>query len=148
MNKGNEILLSVIYLLGEVWGRTYLQKLLFLLNTELFDNTLFSFTGYKYGPFSIEINTAITGFLKENIVMGHEEQTKTSTTAYRYTLTRKGKKLAKRILKEKLSNDERCALVAYTSRFETYTPTDLLLFVYKKYPEYTRYSIFNKPPGC
>ena len=144
MNKGNEVLLAVMYLLGEVWGRTYLQKLLFLLNTEIFDNTLFTFASYKYGPFSIDINTAITGFLKENLMKEHEEQTKSSTIAYRYTLTRKGKQVAKQIFQQNLSNDEQRALKEYTNRFETFTPTDLLLYVYKKYPEFTRYSIFNK----
>lgn len=146
MNKGNEVLLSTLYLLGEVWGRTYLQKLLFLLNTELFDDTLFSFTGYKYGPFSNEINMAISNFLRENLMKEHEEQTKRSTIAYRYTLTRKGKKIAKQIFQQNLSCEEQRALKEYTHRFETFTPTDLLLFVYKKYPEFTRYSIFNKYP--
>ena len=74
----------------------------------------------------------------------HEEQTRNLTIAYRYTLTRKGKQIAKQIFQHNLSNVEQNALITYTNRFESFTPTDLLLFVYKKYPEFTRYSIFNK----
>jgi uncharacterized protein YwgA len=144
VDKGTEVLLSILYLLDRVWGRTYLQKLLFLLNTEVYNGKIFEFTEYKYGPFSIDINTAVTKLYEERLIDEKAVGTKGSEIAYTYTLTRKGKRVASAIFEKKLSPRERSKLIEYTNKFRRYSPTDLLLYVYQEYPEYTKYSIFGK----
>jgi uncharacterized protein YwgA len=121
-----------------------LQKLLFLLNTEVFHSRLFSFTEYKYGPFSIDVNTALTRLLNECVIEEHAQRMKGTAIGYRYNLTDKGKRLAEEIIEKHLSVKEKKVLREYTQRFRCYTPTELLLYVYHRYPEFTRYSIFEK----
>jgi uncharacterized protein YwgA len=138
------VIISILYLLEGVWGRTYLQKLLFLLNTEVYHGTIFAFKEYKYGPFSIDINTAVTRLHDEHIIEEHIERTKGTAIGYRYNLTYKGRQLARQIIEKQLTAKEKKSLIEYTSRFRHYTPTELLLHVYHQYPEFTRYSIFEK----
>ena len=144
MDKGIDVLLSILYLLDRVWGRTYLQKLLFLLNTEVYKGRLFEFKEYKYGPFSIDINNAVTKLNEERLIDERAVGTKGSEVAYTYTLTKKGRRVANDIFERRLSASERNKLIAYTNRFRRYSPTELLLYVYQEYPEYTKYSIFGK----
>ncbi|EMR75044.1 hypothetical protein MBGDF03_00084 [Thermoplasmatales archaeon SCGC AB-540-F20] len=144
MDKGIEVLLSILYLLDRVWGRTYLQKLLFLLNTEVYDGKIFEFKEYKYGPFSIGINNAVTKLNEDRLIDERAVGTKGSEIAYNYTLTRKGKRVASDIFEKRLSSKERKKLIEYTNKFRRYSPTELLLYVYQEYPEYTKYSIFEK----
>jgi len=121
-----------------------LQKLLFLLNAEVYNSRLFSFKEYKYGPFSIDVNAAVTNLHNECIVEEHAQRTKGIAIGYRYNLTDKGKRLAKEIIEKQLTLKEKKTLIEYTKRFGHYTPTELLLYVYHRYPEFTRYSIFEK----
>ena len=144
MDKGIDVLLSILYLLDRVWGRTYLQKLLFLLNTEVYKGRLFEFEEYKYGPFSIDINNAVTKLNEERLIDERAVGTKGSEVAYTYTLTKKGRRVANDIFERRLSASERRKLITYTNRFRRYSPTELLLYVYQEYPEYTKYSIFGK----
>ncbi|MFH1972647.1 MAG: hypothetical protein ABIJ18_04180 [archaeon] len=143
MNEQKEIMLSVIYLLEKVWGRTYLQKFFYLLNREVFKGHLFSYDLYKYGPFSEQINTQLTELEIEGLVEEKALLTKGLHTAYTYKLTKKGQKYASNIF-IKLPNKTRDELVNYTNKFKQYSPTELLRFVYEKYPEVTKNSIYNK----
>jgi len=121
-----------------------LQKLLFLLNTEVYNSTLFSFKEYKYGPFSIDVNTAVTKLHNECIIEEHTQRAKGTAIGYRYNLTDNGKRIAQEIIEKQLTTKERKTLIEYTKRFRYYTPTELLLYVYHQYPAFTRYSIFEK----
>lgn len=121
-----------------------MQKLLFLLNAEVYNGRLFSFTEYKYGPFSIDVNTTLTHLHNERVIEEHVQRTKGTAIGYRYKLTEKGKRLAEEISEKHLTGKEKKFLMEYTKRFRCYTPTELLLYVYHRYPEFTRYSIFEK----
>jgi hypothetical protein len=80
----------------------------------------------------------------EHIIEEHTQQTKGTTIGYQYQLTTKGKKIARDIIEKQLTMKERKTLIEYTQHFGHYTPTELLLYVYNRYPEFTQYSIFEK----
>lgn len=90
------------------------------------------------------MNTALTRLHNECVIEEHAQRIKGTAIGYRYNLTDKGKQLAEEIIEKHLSVIEKKVLMEYTQRFERYTPTELLLYVYHRYPEFTRYSIFEK----
>ena len=143
MNKKREMIVSVLYLLGKVWGRTFLQKFFYLLNRERYNQELFEYEFYKYGPFCDEINEELTDLEIEGDVDETAELTKGFNTSYTYELTKKGKESAQEIFNNKLSNEDRNNLIEYVNKFRDYTPTELLKYVYEKYPEVTENSEFE-----
>lgn len=144
MDKGQEIILSALYLLDEIWGRTYLQKFLFLLNSEIYNGNIFEFRKYKYGPFCDTINNAVTELNEKHIIKENPVLTKGLETGYKYSLTNRGKKIANDIFENKLSPNEREKLIEYTNRFRRYSPTELLKYVYQKYPGYIENNVFQR----
>ena len=144
MDKVEEIILSALYVLDEIWGRTYLQKFLFLLNCELYNGDVFSFRKYKYGPFCDAINNIVTKLDEINIIKEKPVLTKGYKTGYKYSLTNRGKKIARNIFYNKLSIKEKKILLEYKNRFGNYSPTELLKYVYQKYPVYIENSEFER----
>lgn len=144
MNKREKIVLATLYLLKKVWGRTYLQKFIYLLNREVFKDELFEYKYYKYGPYSSEINESITILENSNLVEESAEETKGLKTAYTYKLTTHGEKIASKIFHTELTVKERDKLMNYATEFKNHSPTELLLHVYQKYPEVTENSIYGK----
>jgi hypothetical protein len=114
------------------------------LNAEVFKEDIFEFKEYKYGPFSIGINNAITKLDAEQLINEKPVRTKGSEIGFKYNLTSKGKQIASDIFERKLSSKERGKLIEYTNKFRRYSPTELLLYVYQRYPQYTKYSIFER----
>lgn len=114
------------------------------MNTEVYKGKIFDFKEYKYGPFSLGVNNAVTRLSEERLIDERAVGIKGSEIAYNYTLTKKGKRVASDIFEKKLQYRERSKLIEYTNRFRRYSPTELLMYVYQKYPEYTKYSIFGK----
>ena len=143
MVSQKEIILSIFYLKHKVWGRTYLQKLIYLINREIFKEQLFDFKFYKYGPYSEEINEELTDLEIEGNIDENAQRTKGFHTAYTYELTENGKKVASDIFNRKLDVALRDKLINYINKFGNYTPTELLKYVYEEYPEVTENSEFG-----
>jgi len=61
----------------------------------------------------------------------------------RYLLTSKGKNNANKIFENDLTANERKDLIEYTNQFKRYSVTELLKYVYEKYPEVTEKSEFK-----
>lgn len=144
MSKGQDIVLSILYLQGEIWGRTYLQKFLFLLNKEKFKDKLFKFSPYRYGPFSSELSNLMVDLESMGIIEEKSEKTKGLETAYRYMLTKKGKDIAGKIFEDNLTAKERKELIEYSNKFKRHSATELLKYVYKEYPDETIRSEFRE----
>ena len=144
MDKVEELILSTLYVLEEIWGRTYLQKFLFLLNNELDNDNIFKFKKYKYGPFCENINKTVTRLNAKNIIHEKPVLTRGYKTGYKYSLTRKGKNIGREIFNNKLSYKEKNILIELTDRFRNYTPTELLKYVYQRYPVFVENSEFEK----
>jgi uncharacterized protein YwgA len=143
MDKVEEIILSTLFILEEVWGRTYLQKFLFLFDLELNDGDIFKFKKYKYGPFSDSINKTVTKLNETNVILEKPTLTKGYKTGYKYSLTSKGKILGREIYNNKLTSKEKNILVNLNNRFKNYSPTELLKYVYQRYPVFIENSEFK-----
>ena len=143
MDKKKEVILSVFFLLNAVNGRTFLQKFFYLLNREIFAERLFNYKPYKYGPFSQDINIEISELEKDDLIEENRVLIKGKGIAYSYALTSKGRDTAKKIFNDNLSPDERTSLIDYTNQFREFSPTQLLKYVYEKYPEVTENSVFE-----
>jgi len=143
VDKEQEIILSTLYLFDEIWGRTYLQKFLFLLNSEIYNGDIFEFRKYKYGPFCDTINNVVSELNEKRLIKEDPVLTRGLETGYKYSLTKSGKKIANDIFENKLSKTERKKLIEFTNRFRRYSSTELLKYVYQKYPEYIECSVFE-----
>ena len=143
MDKEQEIILSTLYLFDEIRGRTYLQKFLFLLNSEIYNGNIFEFRKYKYGPFCDTINNAVSELNEKRLIREDPVLTRGLETGYKYSLTNNGKKIANDIFENKLSKTERKKLIEFTNRFRRYSSTELLKYVYQKYPEYIECTVFE-----
>lgn len=144
MDKKKEVILSVFFLLNVVNGRTFLQKFFYLLNREVFAEELFNYKPYKYGPFSQDINLEISELEKDGLIKENRILIKGKGIAYSYELTPKGKDSAQKTFNNKLTSNERTSLVNYTNQFRGFSPTQLLKYVYEKYPEVTKNSLFEE----
>jgi hypothetical protein len=144
MDKAEEVILSALYVLDEIWGRTFLQKFIFLINCELYNGNVFRFRKYKYGPFCDTINNIVSKFNEISIIHEKPVLTKGYKTGYKYSLTNKGKKIAEKIFKDRISLEEKKIFIEYKNRFGKYSPTELLKYVYQKYPIYIENSDFKK----
>jgi len=143
VDKEQEIILSTLYLFDEIRGRTYLQKFLFLLNSEIYNGNIFEFRKYKYGPFCDTINNAVSELNEKRLIREDPVLTRGLETGYKYSLTNNGKKIANDIFENKLSKTERKKLIEFTNRFRRYSSTELLKYVYQKYPEYIECTVFE-----
>jgi hypothetical protein len=143
MDKAEEVILSALYVLDEVWGRTYLQKFIFLLNCELYNDDVFRFRKYKYGPFCDAINIIVSKLNEICIICEKPVFTKGYKTGYKYSLTNMGKKIAREIFNDNLTAKEKKIFTEYKNKFSNYSPTELLKYVYQKYPIYIENSEFE-----
>jgi len=137
MDRRSDIVLSLIYLLREVWGRTYIQKFIYLFNREVMHEEEFSFNYFRFGPYCEDINPILENLKDSDLVIENERKTKGHTKAFTYTITEEGKKTAQKILDTELPSEIKEKLVEYTDRFVDFTPTELLEYVYEEYPEVT-----------
>ena len=139
--KINGLILLVIHSLGIVQGRTYLQKIFFLIEKRLDLGVDLNYIKYHYGPFSRELmdyvnNLSEKGLLEEKTLnLGGPYETHT------FELTKKGKIAAEKIGKN--SNIQRKKIEEFCDKFRSHSPSELLRFVYDKYPQWTTNSVLN-----
>ena len=131
---------------GKLRGATTLQKLGFLGIMEAGGRGL-DYIPWKYGPFSEDIKDAVNalrqeGLLERRIVF--EDRVLYMATVYHYKLTPDGEE-AFRCLLQKLEKEHpkflrrmREIVTKWKDR-----PLHLLYYVYKRYPDWTRFSIIR-----
>ena len=136
--KLDESILLVVNFLVCVYGRTYIQKLFFLIENELFKNMDLNYVKYHYGPFSRDLAVQVEN-LKDKGLIEEKISVSRGHKGHCYKLTKKGKLQAKQLLKT--TNSKK--LNVFCKRFKNYTPSELLRFVYSKYPEWTTNSLIN-----
>ena len=144
-----------------VCGRTRLQKVVYLLQQEgsiAPEGVMFSFTPYKYGPFSKDLAVAID-FLESKgwveveagvqetpvedeacivdqdyLLPNDVEDISCSYTEPKLSLTDKGVALAESLYAQ-LTDDKRRSLLEIKNRYARLPLRELLRYVYTKYPE-------------
>jgi len=136
LEKGIILLLYAPGALGKygepVTGKTRLVKMLFLMGKEVDVNNLVDskmFLPYKYGPY----NEQIDGAIEE--LEGNELVSRTGSPQ-RFELTLEGAKLAKQVWAS-LSEAQKQRLFLLKKQYSRMPLSQVLSYVYNKYPEYT-----------
>ncbi|MBT3304412.1 DUF4065 domain-containing protein [Candidatus Woesearchaeota archaeon] len=136
--KINELIILVVGFIGCVYGRTFIQKLFFLIENELFKDMDLNYIKYHYGPYSTELRDAVEALKRKELIKdvciimdGH--------VGHCYELTEKGKH-------KFTSLDTKTSRVAsklnsFCDRYKEYKPSELLRLVYSKYPLWTVNSV-------
>jgi len=150
-----EFLLLLLYIPGftkkeneSIKGITRLDKIIFLVQKKL-ELNIYNFIEYDYGPWSSEIQSDIRllgegGLVKiveDKLLISVEVIDRTDkdeivNTIEIYSLTPGGEKIAKEIF-DKLNNNEKKILLEIKYEFNKIPLTDLIKYVYEKYPEMT-----------
>lgn len=132
------VLSTIYYSGGELKNKHRLHKLLFLLQEERMDPSIYSFTKYDYGPYSKQINREVENLVDKELIFVNIERTLGGNKRYEYSITENGERFVELIEEEnssvhdeillpaKENCDEYCEL-GLRSLFET---------IYDDYPEY------------
>ena len=131
--------LLTLYVVGEIRGKTKLQKLVFLLDKELniIKDQGYNFVPYKYGPFSKELIEDVEMLILTGLVETKEEVKEFNgeeVTIAIYKLTDRGKNIARRIYDE--LTDEEKRRINKLKEFNTMSARSLTEYVHRRYPEY------------
>lgn len=132
-----------------VEGRTRMQKMLFLLQQEYKScDFQYKYHAYDYGPYSSTLQTDLDELIDEGLLEEEDQALPSGKYKYRYSITKKGIKHVesalsdprnkKLQLKQIYRSSEKIKAFANSANLN-----DLLKYVYAKYPEYTKFSIFE-----
>lgn len=127
-------ILSLFFIFREIYGRTKIQKLLFLLEKRSEELGL-KFEVRHYGPFSDIINEMVDKCVNENILEEKKIMTRHGTWGYYYSITNHGKTMAKNSFSN-LNPKLKQRFEELFSEFKNFSPSDLVKFVYAHYPEW------------
>jgi uncharacterized protein YwgA len=119
--------------LNKIYGRTYLQKIFFLIENELFTDLDFNYIKYNYGPFSKDLHLSVNELIKKGLV---EERTIYSGEheTHLFELTKKGKIYADQISQQNKNKYKK--IDKFCDKFRNHSPSELLRYVYSNYPSW------------
>lgn len=125
-----------------IHGRTLLIKELFLLYMRQLRNDTQNpkFVPYRYGPYSFQLMESVnalnlSGYLQ---IAGRK-----NSKAESFTLTDKGKKIAKKIF-DKLKKETKNKIIEQRKGWDQLGTDGILNYVYTHYPKYKKKSILKK----
>ena len=124
--KIKALILWVINSIGIVHGRTYLQKIFFLIEKEVGLGIDLNYIKYHYGPFSRELMNYVNEMGEKGLL---EEKTLNSGDPYEthtFELTKRGEIEAKKT--GKISNAQRKKIEEFCGKFRSHSPSELLRF--------------------
>lgn len=133
-----KLLLFVFSNLKTVYGRTYIQKLLFVIQQRLKLNDL-KYDAYFYGPYSQELNALILELVSAGMLKEEIKKLKNNSECYTYTLTDDGKNFMQN---NNLLIENADTIKSICFEFSNFTPTQLLKYVYREWPDSAVNSIF------
>jgi len=141
LERGKWLLALLHAVGGTISGATRLQKLLFLLKREQGMETSYKFTPYMFGPHSPDvlddtIDLEMTGYINIQKEVSEPMLAGDCVISRKYQLTPEGTKAARGVY-EKLSDECKRALSSLT-QFNEMKLTELLNYVYTKYPAESR----------
>jgi len=142
MIEKKDILLALIYtpIKGKenMMSPIQIMKSLFLLKQELNLENFYEFIPYLYGPCSFEVYSDLIKLKNEDFV----DEVLTSFSWKFWRITRQGKIYIKKKLpefnKKLISKIQEIKEKVLSMNF-----TELLSYVYKRYPEFAKNSVFN-----
>lgn len=135
-------LLALLHVMGgKISGSTRLQKLVFLLKREKGIEAPYTFSPYMYGPHSPDIIDDVTilelaGYIKIQNEVPEQPLAGDYLITREYELTPEGAKVAQEIYE--ILTDEQKAALSSLKQFKDMPLTELLKYVYTKYPAESR----------
>lgn len=98
--------LVLVYTMGEINGKTRLQKLMFLIQNNVSKKVAtklnYGFDLHYYGPFSAELSSIIDSMVCRNYLHEDLETTPSGYLRYTYRLTPEGQALVEEALQKRL----------------------------------------------
>jgi len=133
----SDLVLYVFNCIKEIHGKTFIQKLFFILMNQVKEIPQFEYFPYNYGPFSKELNQAVNDLIEE----GYISETKVGEY-FLYSITDKGSKVAED--QKTVNKDAKKQISQVCEHVKNLRPRELLEYVYKKYPESTVNSLLKR----
>ncbi len=160
--KSTELILLFLYLNDKspIVGHTKLQKLVFLFEKEikkkygfdkLMENNLFNFEAYHYGPYSnrlvkdLDFLNSYSFIEIENFNLdidtdNYEDEEEKYKNYFIYKITKLGEEYVEKKVLNKLNSLQIEALEKLKKGIQNIKLDDLLLYVYRNYPEMAKNS--------
>jgi len=132
-NSTTNVVLSLFFVFGEIFGRTKIQKLLFLLEQRT-ENLNFQYERRHYGPFSDLMNETVDQCVQKKLVEETKVMTRHATWGYHYKITDSGRKEAEEAFSE-LDPKIKAMIQELHDEFKDASTTDIVRYVYSKYPK-------------
>ena|SRR3989344_537406 len=133
-SMNERILLAAFKCLESVAGRTKIQKLMFLLWQEFGINT-YHFELHYYGPYSQELSDDLEALQGRHVLTETKSSTQNGRLYSEFKVTAEESPLCERAyvslppaIRDKIQ--DACA------RYRSYTPTEIMHYVYKQYPKW------------
>ena len=133
------LILLLIDGLGELRGRTRLQKLVFLTQSEgarEVSENLFDFVPHRYGPFSRQLDAYVVAAKNLALLVEEPYEVETSygkVSGYRFRLTRRGEREL-HVIMDQVNTVLADRIRQIVSAFGKMDMKDLLEYVYDRYP--------------
>lgn len=135
------VLLALINNAGILRGRARLQKLLFLLENEENLNCNIKFEKRQYGPYSNEISEIINRLIESKIIIERTDDVYKDRSYY-YMINPEKQELVDKIIL-KLDENFYLKVNKIIKKFGNMPLTQLLKYVYSRYPSWTTNSIWK-----
>jgi uncharacterized protein YwgA len=135
--KGRDLLLTLLFFAERVDGRTQIQKLTFLTQKETELGEGYDFIAWKFGPFSKEVWQDLDHLVEEGIVIEIPQGGKDKTVGYIYALTKEGTRFVMDRILSQIDESLLPQIEKIIVNYSQMSLSELLTYVYEKYPEYT-----------
>ncbi|QLG28181.1 helix-turn-helix transcriptional regulator [Halorarum halophilum] len=133
----------------EIEGRTRLQKLVFLMEQELeeeskssLDSPDYGFIAYDYGPFSKELYDDLDSLEDADLIDVEEEDITDGKVKYTYRLTEEGRSWARHLIDNEGATGVYSLAEDLKEEYNDMLLSDLINKVYAEYPEYAKNSVW------
>lgn len=142
--RDEDIILALLYKVGNPISYTKLQKLAFLVEKESDITVNLNFVPYKYGPFSREVNEIIDKLQSDDkvIVAKTTVLADQNVGAKLVIISEMGKKIGEKVY-ESMEKEKRESLDDIVKRWGHEPLSSLLVYTYLTYPETTKNSLIK-----
>ena len=134
--KQKDLILLAFNDMQVIYGKTFIQKLFYIIKRQIKGLDIFEYYPYNYGPFSKELNQAINDLIEEGYI-----QEKRKGKYFLYQITDDGMKAAKK--QKTIRSVEKNNVLKICQHVKKFTPREILEYVYKKYPQTTIRSLLK-----
>ena len=133
-----DIVLYVFKCMNEIHGKTFIQKLFYILKNQITEVASFEYFPYNYGPFSKELNQAVNDLIDEGLLAERK-----AGDYFIYSITDKGSQESGK--QKSISSTLQNKIKMVCEHVKGFKPREILEYVYKKYPGSLVQNLINIP---